>query len=132
MEALCQLPEIESLQVLKSVFDQMRHFLWFYMQVMTNESEDGDKLRQSIRQQPIAAGSGSPRVAAAENLRWLPTRRSCNISRTVRFENRTSAALWPAMRRINFTAAEGQRSQSRLLRSLPARHLLLESSSSTP
>ena len=50
MEALTQLPEMESLQVLKSSVDQMRHFLWFYMQVMTNESEVGEKLRQSIRQ----------------------------------------------------------------------------------
>ena len=50
MEALTQLPEMESLQVLKSALDQMRHFLWFYMQVMANESEEGEKLRQSIRQ----------------------------------------------------------------------------------
>ena len=50
MEALSRLPEMESLEVLKSAVDQMRHFLWFYMQVMTNESEDGDRLRQSIRQ----------------------------------------------------------------------------------
>src|ERR1041385_9506337 len=50
MEALTQLPEMESLQVLKSSVDQMRHFLWFYMQVMNNESEVGEKLRQSIRQ----------------------------------------------------------------------------------
>ena len=52
MEALTQLPEMESLQVLKSALDQMRHFLWFYMQVMTNNSESGDQLRQSIRQNP--------------------------------------------------------------------------------
>ena len=50
MEALSQLPEMDSLQVLKSALDQMRHFLWFYMQVMNNESEAGDSLRQSIRQ----------------------------------------------------------------------------------
>src|SRR5947207_363554 len=50
MEALSQLPEMDSLQVLKSSLDQMRHFLWFYIQVMTNESEGGEKLRQSIRQ----------------------------------------------------------------------------------
>src|SRR5947208_12103948 len=50
MEALSQLPEMESLQVLKSALDQMRHFLWFYIQVMTNESEAGDRLRQTIRQ----------------------------------------------------------------------------------
>ena len=50
LEALSQLPEMESLQSLKSALDQMRHFLWFYMQVMTNESEGGEKLRQAIRQ----------------------------------------------------------------------------------
>src|SRR5207247_4692943 len=49
MEALSQLPEMESLRVLKSALDQMRHFLWFYIQVMTNESEAGDRLRESIR-----------------------------------------------------------------------------------
>src|ERR1700690_932556 len=65
MEAQCQLPDIESLQVLKSALDQMRHFLWFYVQVMTNESEDGEKLRQSIRQRPAEDGMVSPRVAAA-------------------------------------------------------------------
>jgi hypothetical protein len=50
MEALSQLPELESVQVLKSAVDQMRHFLWFYMQVMTNETEVGNHLRQSIQQ----------------------------------------------------------------------------------
>jgi hypothetical protein len=50
MEALSQLPEMDALQMLKSSLDQMRHFLWFYMQVMTNESESGERLRQSIRQ----------------------------------------------------------------------------------
>src|SRR5438128_5053399 len=39
MEALTQLPEIESLEMLKSALDQMRHFLWFYVQVMTTGSE---------------------------------------------------------------------------------------------
>jgi hypothetical protein len=52
MESLSQLPEMESLQVLKSALDQMRHFLWFYMQVVTNESEVGEKLRETIRQKP--------------------------------------------------------------------------------
>jgi hypothetical protein len=54
MEALTQLPEMESLQVLKSALDQMRHFLWFYMQVMTNNTATGDQMRQSIRQKPAA------------------------------------------------------------------------------
>src|SRR4029077_15704849 len=52
METLSQLPEMESLQILKSAVDQMRHFLWFYIQVMTNETEAGDRMRQSIRQKP--------------------------------------------------------------------------------
>ncbi len=29
MESLCQVAEMDSLQVLKSALDQMRHFLWF-------------------------------------------------------------------------------------------------------
>ena len=52
MEALNEVPELESLEVLKSALDQMRHFLWFYVQVMTNESEFGEKLRETIRQKP--------------------------------------------------------------------------------
>lgn len=39
MEALTQLPEIQSLDMLRSALDQMRHFLWFYVQVMTSDSE---------------------------------------------------------------------------------------------
>jgi hypothetical protein len=50
MEALSQLPEMDSLQMLKSALDQMRHFLWFYMQVMNDESEAGDSLRRSLQQ----------------------------------------------------------------------------------
>ncbi|MFY9560609.1 MAG: hypothetical protein WAQ52_10285 [Terriglobales bacterium] len=60
MEALSGPPEMESLQVLKSALDQMRHFLWFYMQVMTSGSEMGEKLRQSLRQDP------SPRAPETE------------------------------------------------------------------
>jgi hypothetical protein len=52
MEALSQVPQIESLQVLRSALDQMRHFLWFYAQVMTTESDVGEKLREAIRQKP--------------------------------------------------------------------------------
>ena len=47
MEALADPPEMETIQVLKSALDQMRHFLWFYSQVMSSEPELGDKLRQS-------------------------------------------------------------------------------------
>jgi hypothetical protein len=47
MEALSALPETEAIQTLCKSLDQMRHFLWFYTQVMSNEPELGDKLRQS-------------------------------------------------------------------------------------
>jgi len=56
MEALSEQPEMDTLQVLKSSLDQMRHFLWFYIQVMTNESELGEKLRQSLRQDAASRG----------------------------------------------------------------------------
>jgi hypothetical protein len=56
MEALATPPEMESLQVLKSSLDQMRHFLWFYMQVVTSDSEMGEKFRQTLRQEnPVRA-----------------------------------------------------------------------------
>lgn len=47
MEAMTTLPETEAIQVLCKSLDQMRHFLWFYSQVMSNDPELGDKLRQS-------------------------------------------------------------------------------------
>jgi hypothetical protein len=47
MEALSALPETEAIQVLCKSLDQMRHFLWFYIQVMSNDPELGDKLRQA-------------------------------------------------------------------------------------
>jgi len=61
MEALSGPPEMETIQVLKSALDQMRHFLWFYIQVMTSGSEMGEKLRQSLRQET------SPRTPEAEH-----------------------------------------------------------------
>ena len=47
MESLAQLPEIESLEMLKSALDQMRHFLWFYVQVMTTGSEAEERPQRS-------------------------------------------------------------------------------------
>jgi hypothetical protein len=56
MEALADPPEMETIQVLKSALDQMRHFLWFYMQVVTSDSEMGEKFRQTLRQDvPVRA-----------------------------------------------------------------------------
>jgi hypothetical protein len=47
METLSSLAETEPIETLRSALDQMRHFLWFYSQVMSSEPELGDKLRQS-------------------------------------------------------------------------------------
>ena len=47
MEALSTLPETEAIQTLCKSLDEMRHFLWFYTQVMSNDPELGDKLRQA-------------------------------------------------------------------------------------
>ena len=66
LEALNEVPEIESLQVLRAALDQMRHFLWFYTQVIGADSEDGDTLRESIGQKPSVDAASSPRIAAAE------------------------------------------------------------------
>ena len=52
MEALSTLPETEAIQVLCKSLDQMRHFLWFYTQVMSNDPELGDKLRQANASKP--------------------------------------------------------------------------------
>jgi hypothetical protein len=59
MESLSELEEMESIQTLKSALDQMRQFLWFYTQVVAEESETGEKLRETIRQH--AAGEAGAR-----------------------------------------------------------------------
>jgi hypothetical protein len=56
MEALSALPETEAIQVLCKALDQMRHFLWFYTQVMSNDPELGDKLRQSNASKTVEDG----------------------------------------------------------------------------
>jgi hypothetical protein len=52
MEALNSLAETEPIETLRVALDQMRHFLWFYEQVMSNEPEFGDKLRQCSGAKP--------------------------------------------------------------------------------
>jgi hypothetical protein len=56
MEALTQVSELETMHVLQTALDQMRRFLWFYMQVMTNQCEAGEHLRQSLRPPSEAVG----------------------------------------------------------------------------
>lgn len=70
METLSQLPEMDSLQMLKSALDQMRHFLWFYMQVMTNESEVGERIRQSIRQKPSEDVALTPEASFLQKFKY--------------------------------------------------------------
>src|SRR5215475_2904468 len=52
MEALNSLAETEPIETLRTALDQMRHFLWFYSQVMDSEPELGDKMRQAAPAQP--------------------------------------------------------------------------------
>ena len=47
METLNSLSETEPIENLRVALDQMRHFLWFYSEVMRNEPEFGDKMRQA-------------------------------------------------------------------------------------
>ena len=55
LEALTQLPEIESLELLRSALDQMRHFLWFYVQVMTTDAD-----AEEPRHVPTKPGNFAP------------------------------------------------------------------------
>jgi len=57
MEALSALPETEAIQTLCKSLDQMRHFLWFYMQVVTSDSEMGEKFRQTLQQEKLVHAS---------------------------------------------------------------------------
>src|ERR1700759_3746194 len=54
MEALNSLAETEPIETLRSALDQMRHFLWFYSQVVNNDPELGDKLRQAAPSKPAS------------------------------------------------------------------------------
>ena len=63
MEALNSLSETEPIETLRTALDQMRHFLWFYSQVMNNEPEFGDKLRQSAAAK--TATDESPKVESS-------------------------------------------------------------------
>jgi hypothetical protein len=57
MEAINSLAETEPIDTLRSALDQMRHFLWFYSQVTSNEPELGDKMRQA---DPVKTAKAEP------------------------------------------------------------------------
>ena|SRR2546423_114575 len=75
MEALNSLAETEPIETLRIALDQMRHFLWFYSQVMSNEPELGDKLRQAGQpasdQDPKAKNSLLDRLTRASEATLL-------------------------------------------------------------
>ncbi len=63
MEALNSLSETEPIETLRVALDQMRHFLWFYSEVMNNDPELGDKLRQAGT--ATAPSDDSPKTGSA-------------------------------------------------------------------
>ena len=69
METINRLPEIESVEILRTALDQMRHFLWFYMQVVTTDSEFGERIRESIRQKPSHDELFKPEARLDDRLR---------------------------------------------------------------
>jgi hypothetical protein len=75
MEALNSLSETEPIETLREALDQMRHFLWFYSEVMNNEPELGDKLRQAGQattdDQPKGNSSFLDRLSRADELMLL-------------------------------------------------------------
>ncbi len=77
METLNSLSETEPIEILRSALDQMRHFLWFYSQVMNNEPELGDKLRQASAaktatdEPPKSGGSFLDRLSRADEAMLL-------------------------------------------------------------
>ena len=92
MEALSQLPEMDALQMLKSSLDQMRHFLWFYMQVMTNESET----RRETTAKHTAKSFRRTRCSVRKRHSWKNSRmhrtpRCCAIFPTANTGSRTKS-----------------------------------------
>ena len=77
METLNSLSEAEPIETLRSALDQMRHFLWFYAEVMNNEPELGDKLRQASAaktatdEAPNSGGSFLDRLSRADEVMLL-------------------------------------------------------------
>jgi hypothetical protein len=77
MESLNSLSETEPIETLRSALDQMRHFLWFYAEVMNNEPDLGDKLRQASAaktatdEAPNSGGSFLDRLSRADEVMLL-------------------------------------------------------------
>jgi hypothetical protein len=70
MESLNNFNEIESIEALKMALDQMRHFLWFYMEIIGSDSELGDRLRQAVRQRPSADAPANNESSLLEKIKY--------------------------------------------------------------
>jgi len=68
MEALNSLAETEPIETLRLALDQMRHFLWFYSQVMNHEPELGDKLRQKSPAKALPDAKSQPERSFLDQL----------------------------------------------------------------
>jgi hypothetical protein len=66
MEALNSLSETEPIETLRVALDQMRHFLWFYSEVMRNEPEFGDRMR--LAETPQTANGETPKRSFLDQL----------------------------------------------------------------
>ena len=66
MESLNSLSETEPIETLRVALDQMRHFLWFYSEVMRNEPEFGDRMRQA--ETPQTANGETPKRSFLDQL----------------------------------------------------------------
>ena len=69
LEAFNDVTEIETLEMLKAVLDQMRHFLWFYFEVMADDSEIGEQLRKKLRQSAAPAAVTDQRTSQ-DQAKW--------------------------------------------------------------
>ncbi len=102
MEALDSLSETEPIEILRSALDQMRHFLWFYSQVMDNEPELGDKFGK-----PLPPNRRTPNPPAMRRQNWkdlfstsfrVATRSSCsNTSPNPNAASRTRRSCLPTV-----------------------------------
>jgi hypothetical protein len=66
MENLSRISETESLQVLQSAIDQMRHVLWFYGQILTGEPS----VTEHLRQRPQAQRPAAAQASRSEKTAW--------------------------------------------------------------
>jgi hypothetical protein len=77
MEVLNSLSETEPIENLRTALDQMRHFLWFYSQVLNNEPELVEKSRQaapariSVDEKPRRDRSFMDQLSRADELMLL-------------------------------------------------------------